>query len=465
MNEQHRMSAEVVLGRPAGCAPGRGLLAALFVLLVFVLPAQAITVQSVRSDGGIEAWLVEDRSVPVVSLEVAFLGGASTDPKEKGGLANMVAGLLDEGAGDLDNQAFQRSLENLASSVRFSANQDNFTGTARSLSKNLPATLDFMALALAKPRFDPQPVERVRSEIIVSLARKSETPNSIANRLWWRNAFPDHPYGRPSEGTPESVPRITVEDLRRFVAERIARDVMTIGVVGDIDAATLKPLLDRTFEALPASAASAIVPDTTVKSGGATLLVRKPIPQSVITFGQQGLKRDDPDWYTAYVMNYVLGGGGFTSRLTTEIREKRGLAYGVYSYLSPLRHAGVYLGGVATENSRAPESMELVRAEWKRMREAGPSEEELQNAKTYLTGSFPLQFDSTGRIAGTLISVQQDRLGIDYFDKRNALIEAVTIGDVRRVAQRLLDPDALSFVVVGSPSALAGAREVGPDGS
>jgi zinc protease len=439
------------------------------VLLVLVglavaLPAGAVDVKSVRSPGGIEAWLVEDHTLPVVSMEVAFRGGAAMEPKEKAGLAYMTASLLDEGAGEIDSQAFARRLEDLASMVRFNASQDNLAASLRTIAKNVDPVFELLHLALTKPRFDPEPVARVRSQIVVSLARKAESPPTIANRVWWRYAFPDHPYGRPPEGTPETVPNITVDDMRQFVRDRVARDVITIGVVGDMTAERLAPLLDKTFGDLPATAAPGSVAEATAGDPG-TLLVKKQIPQTVVTFGQPGLKRDDPDWYTALVVNYILGGGGFTSRLTTEVREKRGLAYSVYSYLVPLQHAGVLLGGVATENGRVAKSIELIRAEWKRMRDEGPTEDELDKAKTYLTGSFPLQFDSTGRIAGTLIDIQQNHLGIDYLEKRNAIIAGVTLDDAKRVAKRLLDPDKLSFSVVGAPANLTPTREVNAEGS
>jgi len=393
------IGATLTLPSPAS---GRGFrrraaaaLAALFLCLL-AFPAAAVTVERVVSPGGIEAWLVEDHTLPVVSLEIAFAGGASADPAGKSGLANMTASLLDEGAGDLDSQAFQRREEDLASSLRFAASQDNLSVAVRALTQNVAPTLDLVRLALTRPRFDPEPVERMRSQLVVSLARKSESPQSIASRIWWRNAFGDHPYARPSDGTPETVQAVTLDDLKRVVRERIARDVMTIGVTGDVAAAELATLLDKTFGALPAKAAPLAVPETTANASGSVLLVKKPIPQSVVTFGQAGIKRDDPDWYAALVMNHVLGGGGFTARLTTEVREKRGLAYGVYSYLAPLKHAGVVLGGVATENGKIAQSLELIRAEWRRMR---------------------------------------------------------------------LQPDALSFVVVGAPANLPGAREVSADGS
>ena len=437
-------------------------LSLLFLLLAF--PARAVEIQRVVSPGGIEAWLVVDKSVPVVAVEAAFTGGAATDPAEKPGLANLTASLLDEGAGPFDSQAYQKRIEDIASSIRFTASRDNLTASLKTLSENVDTAFELLRLGLTEPRFDPDPVARVRSSIIVSLARKAENPNQIASRLWWKNAFEPHPYSRPSDGTPEGVKAVTVEDMRRFMKERIARNVLTIAVVGDITPERLAPLLDATFGKLPAKAAPAEIPETTVQHGGQTLLLKKPIPQSVVSFGQAGLKRDDPDWYAALLMNYILGGGGFTSRLTNEVREKRGLAYGVYSYLAPLDHAGILLGGVATKNESVAQSIDIIRQQWQQMRDSGPTEAELEGAKTYLTGSFPLQLDSTDHIAAILVDIQQNKLGIDYLDRRNALINGVTLADARRVAKELLKPEALTFVVVGAPDDLPGAQIVDENG-
>lgn len=429
-------------------------------------PAQAATkVEAVTSPGGITAWLVEDHSVPVVTVDVSFRGGSSLDPADKAGLATLTTDLLDEGAGDLDSQAYQGKLQDLATSIDFSAAEDATGASLRSITANLPASLDLLRLSFTSPRFDEAAVTRVRNQLIADLARQVRQPNYIANRLWWRNAFGKHPYGRPTQGTPESLGRITAADMRAMVQSQFAKDVMIIGVVGDVTPETLKGLLDKTFGALPAHAHEAKVPDVTAAAQGSLLLAKLPIPQSVVTFGEPGIKRNDPDWYAAYVVNHILGGGGFASRLTEEVREKRGLAYSVYTMLDPFEHSGVILGGVATENSRVAQSIDIIRAEWRRMRDDGPTAQELENAKTYLTGSFPLSLDSTGRMAATLVAIQRDRLGIDYLDKRNALINAVTLEDAKRAARRLLDPDALSFVVVGSPESLAGAKEVTPSGS
>ncbi len=445
----------LVIARPAALLLlGVGLLAA--------RPAGAVTIEEVKSPSGVTAWLVVDHSLPVVTLDVSFRGGAVLDPRDKDGLATLTADLLDEGAGSLDSAAFQGQLEDLATTLEFEAGQDGIGGTLRTITANVEPAFALLHLALTAPRFDDDAVHRVRGQLTAELARERREPHHIAGRLWWRSAFGDRPYARPTKGTPETLARIAPEDMRALVRDRFAKDTILIGVVGDITPDALTALLDKTFGDLPAHAREATLPEEKAVTKDDLALARLPIPQSVVSFGQPGIKRNDPDWYAAYIVNHILGDGGFTSRLTTEVREKRGLAYSVASTLVPLQHSAVILGSVATENSRVAESIDIIREEWRRMRDAGPTAKELADAKTYLTGSYPLSLDSTGALAATLVAVQRDGLGIDYLDKRKAYIERVTLEDAKRVAHRLLDPDHLSFVVVGSPEALAGAHEVAP---
>lgn len=423
----------------------------LLLLAVSVLPAGAVTVEKVTSPGGIEAWLVQDHSNPIIALEVSFAGGASTEPAAKAGLANMVSGLLDEGAGPMDSQTFQGKLEDLAISLTFDAGKDGFRGHLKTLTENRDTAFDMFRLALTQARFDKEPVERIRNQILTQLKRELQDPNSVAAREWFRLSFAGHPYAIPTRGTPDTVKAITAHDLRDWSRKHLARDTMVVGVVGDIGPADLGMLLDKTFGALPAKAAPITVADTIVKAAGKLAVIERDNPQSVAVFGSAGIKRDDPDWYAAYVMNYILGGGGFSSRLTESVREKRGLAYSVYSYLQPFDHAGVIFGGVATENSRLSQSLDLIREEFRRMRDDGPTDKEMEDAKTYLTGSFPLSLDSTTSIAALLVAMQEDKLGIDYLDKRNGYIQAVSPDHVKQTAKRLLDPAALNVVVVGKP--------------
>jgi zinc protease len=432
--------------------------ATLLLLVAVALPARAVEVARVVSPGGIEAWLVEDHSNPIIALELAFRGGGALDPDGKEGLANLLAGTLDEGAGELDSQAFQARLQDLAIRLSFDSGVDSFQGSLQTLTENRDSAFELLRLALTAPRFDAEPLERIRSQILAGLRQRSEDPDYIAGRTLRQMLFPGHPYSRPSDGTPESLAGITADDLRRFVAERLARDNLKIAVVGDISAAELAALLDATFGSLPARAAPISVPEVTAAAEGGVVVIDKAVPQSVVALGQPGIKRHDPDFYAAYVVNYILGGGGFASRLYEEVREKRGLAYSVYAYLSPLDHSSLVAGGVATANARVAESLALIRQEWARMAEEGPSAEELEDAKTYLTGSYPLRLSSSGRVAGMLVGIQLDELGIDYINRRNDFIEAVTLEDARRVAARLYDADALSVVVVGQPEGIKPTR-------
>ena len=422
--------------------------------VVFVLsaaPAKATQIERVVSPGGIEAWLVEDHLNPIISLHLAFRGGSALDPEGKEGLANMVSTLLDEGAGDLDSKAFQQTLEDKSITLRFSAARDSFGARVQVLTEYRDLAFDLLRQAMTEPRFDAEPVSRLRAQLLANLRHESEDADAIAGKTLMKTLYPDHPYGRPTGGTLESVAAIQVADMRAFVKERLARDTLSIGVVGDITAKELAPLLDKTFGALPATAAPWKVQEVAPKVSGRTIVIEKPLKQSNILFADRGLMRKDPDFYTAYVMNHILGGGGFTSRLYTEVREKRGLAYSVYTYLHPMDRSAIYAGGAGTANARVAETLKVVRDEWAKLAKDGVTEAELTAAKQYLTGSFPLRFTATERIAAMLVGMQTEDLGIDYLDKRNSYIEAVTLDDIRRVARKLLHPDDLTIVVVGEP--------------
>jgi len=439
------------------------LIFAALLMLVTGLPARAVEVQQVTSPGGITAWLVEDHGNPILSLDLAFVGGAVLDPEGQEGLAHLVSGLIDEGAGELDSQAFQATLQNLSIRLSFDAGLETFRGSLRTLTENRQMAFDLLRLALIEPRFDEEPVERIRSQIQVRLAQDSENPNVIAGRALRELMFPGHPYSRPVNGTPESIQAIGVDDMRRFVSERFARDALRVAVVGDVTAEELGPLLDHAFLGLPAAAAPFDLPEVVPQAKGEVLVIERDLPQSVMAFAHGGLMRDDPDFYAAYVANRIFGGGGFTSRLYAEVREKRGLAYSVFSYLNPLEHSALVRGGVATANARAGESLEVIREEWVRMGAEGPTAEEVEDAKTYLTGSYPLRFSSTSGIAGTLLGIQLDNLGIDYVNIRNDLIEAVTVEDAQRVARELFRAEDLTVVIVGRPDGVASEKAAGDE--
>jgi zinc protease len=435
----------------------RFLLLAVICIAVFAAPAQAATIDRVRA-GGVEAWLIQDHTNPVISVRIAFRGGSALDPKEKPGLARMVSTLLDEGAGDLDSRAFQTRLEDLAIRLGFDVGQDSFGGTLQTLSDKRDAAFDLLRLALTAPRFDEEAVSRMRAQLEAGLRKDLEDPDSVAERRFYALMFPDLPYGQPVTGSLEGISRITVDDLRRFVRERFARDNLVIGIVGDITPAEVERLIAKTFGGLPERATPWDIAATEANASGAVTVVDMAVPQSAIVFGQRGLKRDDPHFYALMVLNEVIGGGTLTSLLFDELREKRGLVYSVGTSLVPLDHAALIIGSAGTNNERVSEAIQLIREQWQLVADRGVSGQQVADAKTYLTGSFPLRFTSTGRLATLLVSIQLDNLGPDYLERRNSLINAVTKEDVDRIAKTILTPKNLTFVVVGQPKGLAASR-------
>lgn len=428
-----------------------GLAVASMTILGMTTAAQAVEVQEVISEGGIRAWLIEDHMNPLMTMDIAFAGaGSATDPVDKMGLANMVSGLIDEGAGEMDSQTFRSEMENRSISLSFDAGRDDFSGSLTTLSRERDTAIDLLRLALSAPRFDDEAVERIRSQVIAGLKQAENDPGDLASRTFFTSIFGDHPYARPVSGNFETVAALTADDFRRFVGRAFAKDNLIIGVAGDITAGELGPLLDEAFGSLPDRSDLPKIADVTPTFGNIKI-VNQDIPQSQAIWGQKGIARKDPDFYAAYVMNYILGGGGFASRLTEEVREKRGLAYGVYSYLANLDHAAMVMGGVATRNDAIGQSLSLISAEWTRMKEKGVSQEELDNAKSYLTGAYPLRFTSLGNLSGMLVGMQKEALGMDFLDRRNSLVEAVTLADVNRVAGTLMDPANVTVTVVGKP--------------
>ena len=420
--------------------------------LVVLAPvaASATNIERVVTPAGIEVWLVRDPTVPLIAIDFGFAGGSVQDPQDKGGTAEMMVSTLDEGAGDIDARTFQERLERKAIELRFSAGRESIRGTVRTLKENQDEAFELLRLALNAPRFDASAVERIRSQLISRLQRQSTSPNDISGRTWWATAFPNHPYGRPGSGTLESVARITVADLRDYHRRVLARDTLKIGVVGDIDPATMGRLIDGAFGPLPAKGDLAPVADVEPQGIGRQIDVDLNVPQTVVTFGGYGLKRSDPDFMAAYLVNHILGGGAFSSRLYTEVREKRGLAYGVSDALVWLHHTAVLLGGTATRADATSQTIGVVESEVARMAKDGPTQEEIDKAKAFLKGSFALGLDTSSKIANQLVNMQVDDLGIDYIDRRSALIDAVTLADTKRVAQRLLGPGLL-VTVVGRP--------------
>jgi len=428
---------------------------ALAAAVLMALPARAaVEIEEVTSPGGIRAWLVEEPSIPFVALELRFRGGASLDAEGKRGAINLMTALLEEGADEMDAQAFAAARDAMAASFAFDVGDDSLSVSARFLTETRDEAVELLRAALVAPRFDADAIERVRAQVMSNIRSSAKDPNHIAGRTFDSLAFGAHPYGTGRDGTEDSVAALTRDDLVAAHGRVLARDRVYVSAVGDIDAETLGAVIDRLLADLPETGAPMPERVTVALEPGVTV-VDYDSPQSVVVFGHAGIDRHDPDFFPAYVLNHVLGGGGFGSRLMDELREKRGLTYGVASYLVPMDLAATYQGSFASANDKVAEGVALVRAEWERLAAGGVTEEELEAAKTYLTGAYPLRFDGNAPIARILVGMQMDGLPTSYVETRNAKVEAVTLEDVARVAARILRPEALHFVAVGRPEGLA----------
>lgn len=409
-----------------------------------------IDITEVTTPAGFTAWLVQETAIPAVSLEILFRGGTSLDAPETRGATYLMTGLLEEGAGEMDARGFAEARDDLAASFGFDAGDDSVSVSARFLSESTDAAVDLLEQALAVPSFSDEAIARVRKQVLAGLKSDAEDPDTIASNAFSAATFGDHPYGSAGEGTLDSVAALTRDDLVAAHRGALARDRVVIAAAGDISPEKLAEVVDRLMARLPETGTPLPPKVDPVFDGGVTVLPFD-TPQTVIQFAQPGLRRDHPDFFAAYLVNQILGGGGFTSRLTQEVREKRGLTYGIYAYLVDKDHADLFVGRAATANARAAETVEVVRAEWARMAAEGPTADELDRAKTFLIGGYPLRFDGNGAIARILVGMQATGLTADYVTTRNDKVNAVTLDDARRVAAELLDPDVLTFMLVGQP--------------
>lgn len=429
----------------------RTILLAIWFAWTFSAAAHAFTIQEVKSPGGITAWLVEEKAIPLMAMNFSFRTGSAGDPAGKEGVSEFLTGMMDEGAGDMLSQEFQRKREELAFRMSFSADADFFEGSFQTLTRNRGASAGLLKLAITSPRFDPEPLERVRQQFVLNVKQKEQDPQSIAWRAWMQAALPGDPYARPGEGTEATMGAMTADDLRTAHRRIFNRETLQVAVVGDISAVELGPLLDEIFGGLPEAAQQQPLPPAKLVEGPKLEVIARDMPQSVVVFGHEGILRTDPDFIPAFIMAEILGGGGLSSWLSDEIREKRGLTYGVSFGLSPLQRTGLFTGMLQTRNESAGEALAVAREVLAKMASEGPTQAELDEAKTYLTGSYALRFSSNAAIAQQLLGLQQQNLAIDYVTKRNALVEAVTLDQVKAQAKRLLHPDRLIVTMVGRP--------------
>jgi len=416
--------------------------------LAAMTPASAAAkVQRVISPGGIEAWFVQDATVPLVAMEYAFAGGSSQDPADKPGTGSLTANMLDEGAADLDSKTFHERLERRAIEMNFSVTRDHLRGSMRMLKEHSDEAFGLLKLALTSARFDSEPLERVRAQMLSSARRESTNPVSIAGRKFWEQAYGTHPYARAPNGTLESLPMIQATDLKDYAKRVIAKDTLKIAVVGDITPEALGRLLDSTFGALPAKADLVPVPMVEAAKPPKHTSAIVDVPQTSVNFGGPGVARNDPDFMAAYIVNHILGGGTLSTRLYKEVREKRGLVYSVSESLLWMKKSSLFAGSTATRADKAKETLDTITSEIARMGSEGPTQQELDEAKSYLKGSQMLALDTSSKFATALLQYQTDELGIDYIEKRNAIVDAVTLEDTKRVARRIWGQGLLSVSV------------------
>lgn len=421
---------------------------------IVTIASRAEHVQQITTPGGLEAWLVESHAVPLVALEFAIRGGASQDPREKPGLATLLASTLDEGAGPYDARGFHRAIDDLAIHIGFGADRDAISGHLQTLSRNVDKAFGLLKLALNDARLEAADVARVRSQLAAELKRDANDPDSMASKAFREAAFPNHPYGRPVRGDLASIDTLSREDLIALRERLFARRDLKIGVVGAIDATRLSDLLDATFGGFALQNDLAPVPEIAVANVGMRQIVDLDVPQSTIRFGRPSITKHDPDYYAVVVANHILGGGTFTSRLFREVREKRGMAYSVYSHLNEYDHCPMLIGAAATKNERAGEAIGVIQEEFRNFVADGPTEDELDKAKKFLTGSYALRFDTSTKIASQLVNLQLDGFEPSFLDERNGRIAAVTMENCRRGAQRLLGDGDLLVTVVGKPAGM-----------
>ena len=358
-----------------------------------------LDIQELRSDKDVPIWLVEDHNLPIIKVHLFFQDmGASSDPADKQGLSRIFSAMMTEGAGDMDSKAFKSLLENNSITLRFGSDRDVLSGGVKVLRRNMDEAFSLLKLVLEKPRYDQAALERLTSSAMVQVKSSLTNPSWIAARVMNDRAFSGHAYAMNSGGTLSTLPAIQMDDLKAF-RKYMSLDRLRVAVVGDISAAEVVAMVNDVFASLPQTSPRIEKSRIDIQNAGTIALVERDIPQTVVQMYQTGISNDHPDYHLAKVMNYIFGGGGFGTRLMVEAREKRGLTYGIYSFVSSMKSADILGVSCSTKNETVKDILEIVHTEIERMRNEEVSDEELNTAKEYLIGSLPLEMTSTDAIA------------------------------------------------------------------
>ena len=418
-------------------------------LLAVPATANMVPQRSVLGNGMI-LLTSEQRALPMVSIELLIDAGSRHDMPKQEGLANLTARLLTYGTQRRTALQISDTLDFIGAGLSAGCGEDLATVSMTVLKKDLATGLELLAEVLTLSTFPQEEIDRQKQSIIASIKAREENPGDIAQRRFAAALYPQSPYGRPVEGSEASVKGLEQQSLRAFY-ERYYRPNRTIlSVVGDISHQEIARALNEAFRSWP-KGEPATAPVAPSKIGTAeTLRVNKELTQANIILGHEGVGRENPDYYAIQVMNYILGGGGFSSRTLDSIRNERGLAYSVYSYFSAEKGHGTFELVMQTKNETALEAIRIAKAEIRRMREELVTEQELSDAKDYLTGSFPLRFDTNRKVANFLAQVEYFQLGLDYPERYADFIKKVTREDVQHVAQKYLKPDTLITVIVAN---------------
>lgn len=414
----------------------------------------ASRIQEVRSGQGITAWLVESHAQPVIAIRFAFAGGSSREPADRRGMSDVLAEMLGEGAGPYDGPAFRQRADRLSARLSFFAARDAISGSVDALSRNLDATADLLAAQINAPRIEASALERVVRRKIAAIRDLGNDPAAVAEDAWYAATFGAHPYAAPSSGSPDTLGRITTADLADFRSRHFAKANLVVAVAGDISPERLAALLDKVFGSLRREPRLQDLAPLAPVRGRDVTTVERDVPEANVVFGFGAPHRHDPQFMPALVLNEILGGSVTGSRLGDELRARQGLVYGIDTRLIADAHAAIVLGQFSTATSDLERALGSVRVEVGRLAKDGPTTEEVETAKSFLIGAFPLSFDSSAKIADNLVAIAQAGLGIDYVDRRRRAIEAVTRDTVRATAVHLLQPDRVTFAVVrGRPAA------------
>lgn len=459
MHDDNKPSKYVVLGLL--------LVAVLFGLVIFyALRAQAaqdqfLPITEIKTDSGVSVWLAQDKSLPIIAMQFMFVeSGTAIEPQGKQGLVRLLSNTMDEGADDLDSHTFQKLLSDNSITLSFIASRDGFGGKLKMLSRHQDQAFDLLRKAITAPRFDEDPVSRMKDANLVRIKSSLSDPEWMAARILNEYAFSGHPYSKNSGGTISSLSALTADDLRSFQNEYLSRDRLIVAVSGDIDAQTIKTKIDAVFASLPSKAPDIQIPDTTISNGGEVYLYEQDIPQTMIEIALPSFGREDTDYYALQVLNYILGGAGFGSRLMEEAREKRGLTYGIYSSINNYKHVNMLGISTSTKNESASEMLQIIKEQLTRLQNEPVSAQELKDAKSYITGSMPLALTSYDQIVGMMMGLRMDDLPADYLDHYADKINAVTAQDIQRVAKRVLSPSTMMVVLVGKPENITPTQKV-----